>query len=220
VGRLPVRTVGEANLVISKIVNFDPTNVPQSALFVADTQGSYYFNFEQANTDVQALLPSSMTVETVNRRTEPSDAVAKADVVNKFNQGQALVNYSGHGNVNTWTGGSIFTSADAKASTNGNKLPFVVVMDCLNGFFHDPNGEGLAEALLKAPNGGAVAAFASSGLTIPDGPHEMGKQMFILLYGSQSIALGDAIKTAKTATTDIDARRTWILFGDPSMKIR
>jgi hypothetical protein len=48
----------------------------------------------------------------------------------------------------------------------------------------------------------------------------MGRQMFILLYGSQSIALGDAIKTAKTATTDIDARRTWILFGDPSMKIR
>jgi hypothetical protein len=220
VGRLPARSVAEADVVISKIVNFDPANVPQSALFVADTQGSYYFNFEQANTDLQALLPSSMTVETVNRRTEPSDAVAKVDVVNKFNQGQALVNFSGHGNVNTWTGGNIFTSTAARASTNGNKLPFVVVMDCLNGYFQDPNLEGLAEALLKAPNGGAVAAFASSGLTIPDGPHEMGRQLFILLYGSSSIALGDAIKTAKTATTDIDARRTWILFGDPSMKIR
>jgi len=220
VGRLPVRTVAEANVVISKIVDFDPANVPQSALFVADTQGSYYFNFEQANTNLQALLPSSMTVDTVNRRTEPSDAAAKVDVVNRFNQGQALVTYSGHGNVNTWTGGNIFTSTDAQASTNGNKLPFVVVMDCLNGYFHDPNLEGLAEALLKAPNGGAVAAFASSGLTIPDGPHEMGRQLYILLYGSQSIALGDAIKTAKAVTTDIDARRTWILFGDPSMRIR
>src|SRR6266850_1220045 len=32
VGRLPVRTVAEANLVIAKIVNFDPANTPQSAL--------------------------------------------------------------------------------------------------------------------------------------------------------------------------------------------
>jgi hypothetical protein len=99
-------------------------------------------------------------------------------------------------------------------------LSFVVVMDCLNGYFQDPVLQGLAETLMKAPNGGAVAAFASSGLTVPDGQHAMATQLYTLLYGSQSIPLGDAVKTAKAATTDIDVRRTWILFGDPSMKIR
>jgi hypothetical protein len=93
-------------------------------------------------------------------------------------------------------------------------------MDCLNGYFQDPVLQGLAETLMKAPNGGAVAAFASSGLTVPDGQHAMATQLYTLLYGSQSIPLGDAVKTAKAATTDIDVRRTWILFGDPSMKIR
>lgn len=222
VGRLPASTAAQASIVVSKIVSFAPASVPQSALLVADAQRTYYFNFEQANTQVQALLPASMVVERVDRRTEPSDAQASINIVNKLNAGQALVNYSGHGNVNTWTDGSIFTSDLAVSLTNGNKLPFVVVMDCLNGYFHEPNPgfSGLAEAFLQAPNGGAVASFASSGLTIPDGQHEMSLQLYKLLYGSQSIALGDAIKIAKASTNDMDVRRTWIFFGDPSMKIR
>ncbi|HJZ83223.1 MAG TPA: C25 family cysteine peptidase, partial [Pyrinomonadaceae bacterium] len=104
--------------------------------------------------------------------------------------------------------------------TNGNRLPFVVVMDCLNGFFDDPSVLSVSEALLQAPNGGAVASFASSGLTIPDGQHEMGLKMFQLLYGGASIPIGDASRQAKTATNDRDVRRTWILLGDPTLKIR
>ena len=60
VGRLPVRTVADANLVISKIVNFAPVT-PQSAMLVADDPTGYYFNFEQANDQVQALLPQGLS---------------------------------------------------------------------------------------------------------------------------------------------------------------
>jgi hypothetical protein len=160
-----------------------------------------------------------MTVQRVNVRTD-GPAQAKVNVIAGFNQGRALVNYSGHGNVNVWASSSIFTSNDALALTNGNNLSFVVVMDCLNGYFQDPTLLSISEALLRAPNGGAVAAFASSGLTFPDGQHEMSEQLYTLIYGAQPIALGDAIKIAKGATTDLDVRSTWIFFGDPSMKIR
>jgi peptidase C25-like protein len=214
-----VRTVAEANLVISKIVNFAPANVPQNALLVADDPTGYFFNFETANDEVQALLPASMTVQRVNVRID-GPALAKANVIAGFNQGRALVNYSGHGNVNVWGSSAIFRSEDATALTNNSKLSFVVVMDCLNGYFQDPAQLSLSEALLKAPTGGAVAAFASSGLTFPDGQHEMSQQLYTLIYGAQQIALGDAIKIAKGATTDVDVRSTWIFFGDPSMKIR
>jgi hypothetical protein len=221
IGRLPVRTLAEANMVVAKIVNYSPLNSPQSALLVADTQGTYYFNFEQADDDVAALLPASLTKQKVYRRLAASDPAARQDIIDNFNSGQVLVVYSGHGNTNIW-GGSIFSTDDAMALTNGNKLPFVVVMDCLNGYFAVPqaSGQSLAEALLKAPNGGAVASFASSGLTIPDGQHQMGQQMFQLLYNGPTIPIGDASRQAKFATTDQDVRRTWILFGDPTMKIR
>lgn len=149
------------------------------------------------------------------------DATARANIIAGFNAGRALVNYSGHGNVDVWTGGSVFRSADALALTNGNsKLSFVVVMDCLNGLFQDPTTLSLSEAFLKAPGGGAVAAFASSGKTFPDGQHEMSNVLYSLIYGGPPIALGDAIKTSKAATSDIDVRRTWIYFGDPALKIR
>jgi hypothetical protein len=219
-GRLPVRTPAEAAIAISKIVNFAPSNAPQTAMLVADDPTNYYFNFETANDEVEGFLHSlvpGMTVQRINKRTDPN---AHTNIVNNLNQGLALVNYSGHGNVNTWTGANIFTTPDAANATNGNKLPLVLVMNCLNGYFQDPRLEGIAEGFIKAPAGGAVAVFASSGETIPDGQHEMGNLLYQLLYGSQSIALGDAIKTAKGATFDIDVRRTWIFFGDPSMKIR
>jgi hypothetical protein len=94
-------------------------------------------------------------------------------------------------------------------------------MDCLNGYFHDPGLESMSEAFMKAPGGGAVAAFASSGLTIAQGQHVMSQELYHQLYGNpQSPPLGDAIKIAKAATFDIDVKRTWIFFGDPSMKIR
>jgi hypothetical protein len=222
VGRLPATTVAEANLMLSKVVNFSPGNVPQNAVMVADTQGSYFFNFEQANNDLISLLPSNMqaNVQKVYRAQQPSDGVARATIISKINSGTALVNYSGHGNVDVWTGAPIFSASDALALTNGNRLPLVVVMDCLNGYFVAPNIDCVSEALMKAPNGGAVASFSSSGLTIPIGQHEMGQQLFSLLYSGAPMTLGDATRQAKAATTDIDVRRTWILFGDPTMKIR
>ena len=93
-------------------------------------------------------------------------------------------------------------------------------MDCLNGYFQDAGILSLSEAWLRAPNGGAVAAFASSGLTIAQGQHDMGHELYTQLYSGAPMPLGDAIKIAKASTFDIDVKRTWIFFGDPSLKIR
>ena len=222
IGRLPLRSTADTNLMVSKIITFVPGNVsPEAALLIADDPGTpAIWDFETANDDVQALLPASMTVQRVNVRTEPSPSQATTDIVNGLAQGRSVVNYSGHGNVDVWSGAGIFTSSNATALTNGNKLPFVIVMDCLNGYYHDPTLLSLAEAFVKAPNGGAIAAFASSGLTTTFGQRQMELELYRQLYGSQVLALGDAIKIAKSASSDIDVRTTWIYFGDPSIKIR
>ncbi len=214
IGRLPARSISEANVMVSKTVNFSPADVPQTALMVADNPVGY--DFEAFDEHLMTLLPASMSVQRVYRSSDPTP---RDHIITKINQGVALVNYSGHGNIDIWAG-PVFSSSDALALNNGKRLPFVTVMDCLNGFFSDPLLEGLAESLLKAPNGGAIASFASSGLTSAIPQHEMGERMFQLLYGPQSIAIGDASRQAKSATQDIDVRRTWILFGDPTMKVR
>ena len=93
-------------------------------------------------------------------------------------------------------------------------------MNCLNAFFHDVYTECLAESLLKAPGGGAVAAWASSGLTGPDGQVVMNRELVRRLFGEDSLTLGEAAVRAKSGIEDQDVRRTWILLGDPAMRLK
>lgn len=220
VGRLPARTTAECDLMISKIVNYSPAAVNQTILFVADEQGTYPYSFEEENAQVAALVPPSITKQFVNRSSNLDVNVVRAQLKDNINAGPMIVNYSGHGTLDAWTGSGLFRNPDAYALTNNNHLPFFVTMTCLNGYFEDPSVDSISEALLKAPNGGAVAVWSSSGLTVPFGQALMNKQLYQLLFSNNPPALGDAIKVSKAATPDWDVRKTWVLFGDPSMHLR
>jgi hypothetical protein len=92
-------------------------------------------------------------------------------------------------------------------------------MTCLNGYFQYPYSETLAEALMKASGGGAIAIWTSSGLTEPDKQAVMNKELIKLLFGREPITLGEAAARAKASVSDQDIRKTWILFGDPSQRL-
>ncbi|HYV06438.1 MAG TPA: C25 family cysteine peptidase, partial [Blastocatellia bacterium] len=71
--------------------------------------------------------------------------------------------------------------------------------------------------------GGAIAVWASSGLTIPSAQSAMTKQAFETLFDAgdgQTVMLGEITSRAKAAVHDSDVRRTWILFGDPTTRIK
>jgi len=223
VGRLPVRTSSQAATVINKIVNYNgvpATNPPQSAVFVSDTERGY--DFKGANDALAALLPSSVPIVKINRG-DADDATTHDRIVAAFNQGPLLVNYVGHGSLDIWTGAKLLASTDAPGLTNGQRLPIVLCSNCLNGYFIDPVTESLAEALLKAPHGGAIAVWASSGETFPDQQEKMSQAFFKLMFqtleSERPRTIGEAVVKAKAATSDLDVRRTWILFGDPSTEL-
>jgi hypothetical protein len=81
--------------------------------------------------------------------------------------------------------------------------------------------DSLAESLLKAERGGGVAVWASSGMTMPWEQQVLNRELYRLLFTSgPSMRLGDATIRSKTFVGDPDIRRTWILFGDPTMKLK
>jgi hypothetical protein len=218
IGRLPVRTVGEAQAVVSKIINYEQSTEMNQVLLVADIGDTY--DFEGAAGEVEAILPSShVPAQKVYRGSYGSDALARAEVLNDINQGPLLVNFFGHGSQQIWRG-NLLKSVDAAGLTNTNRLSFFVNMTCLNGFFQDVYFESMAEALLKAAQGGAVAVWSSSSLTYPDQQSLMNQELIRLLFNGQPLRLGEATMRAKVATEDQDVRRSWILFGDPSMRLR
>ncbi|HJQ71648.1 MAG TPA: C25 family cysteine peptidase, partial [Blastocatellia bacterium] len=104
--------------------------------------------------------------------------------------------------------------------TNTEQLSLVVAMTCLNGMFQHPLIESLAEAMMKGGQGGAVAVWASSGLTGPEGQRAAGRDLIEQLFASPGLTIGEATVKAKGRATDQDMRRTWVLFGDPSAKLR
>jgi hypothetical protein len=215
VGRLPVATPEEAATVIGKIVAYEGSAGAGRVLLVADANDEEN-DFEGLSGRIKGVLPSTVVVAEVNRG-QLGDQAAKSELASQLELGQMLVNYVGHGSVDVWHG-DLLTVDEARALGNG-QLPVWLPMTCLNGFFQDPQAESLAEALLEAP-GGAVAVWASSGLTESASQGLIDEALVRLLFSGTTTTLGDATLAAKTATSDMDVRRTWILFGDPSTKLR
>ncbi len=137
-----------------------------------------------------------------------------------LNSGSLLIDYQGHGAEQQWSFSNYFNSDDAAVLTNGGRLPVYLLMDCLNGFFQDVYAQSLAESILLAPNGGGIAGLGLFRL------HRSGAQASMNLALLRSLALhpndpiGKLIFQAKAGTTDKDVRRTWILFGDPSLNLQ
>jgi hypothetical protein len=214
VGRLAVQTSEQAAAVVQKLIAYDRAGAGgRAAVLVADHDDG--FDFEGASGQLKALLPADVTVEEISRG-QMGDGATRAAVLASLNGGAWLLNYLGHGSVEVWLGG-VLSSEDARTLTNGVRLPFVVAMTCLNGFFHDVWSESLAEALQKAPQGGAVAVWASSALTDP--PSQMPMNQALMQRLGEGVTLGEAIAHAKRAASDPDVRRSWILLGDPTTRL-
>lgn len=215
-GRLPVRSAQEAAAMINKIVSYERAGPSDSVLLVADRNDGY--DFEWSNTKLRSLIPAGLKVEEIDRG-GLDDKTAKSLFIEAVNKGQKIVNYTGHGSVSNWRG-QLLTSPDALSLTNGNRLSLFVTMTCLNGYYQDPVIDSLAESLLKAGRGGAVAVWASSGMTQPAGQMLINQQLYRMIFGEELMTLGEATLKAKSAVADGDIRRTWILLGDPSMKLK
>ncbi|MFL6276342.1 MAG: C25 family cysteine peptidase [Blastocatellia bacterium] len=216
VGRLPVRSATEAAATVAKLISYEQSAPMEGVLLIADANRD--FDFAAASQRLQSLIPPRMAVERLDEN-QLSATTVKQRLIESINQGRKLINYSGHGSVSLWRG-EVFTSSDAGALINDGKLPVFVMMTCLNGYFHDPGMESLAESLMKVERGGAVAVWASSGMTEPGSQALMNQELYRQLFGDAGLRLGDAIIKAKAAASSTDARQTWLLFGDPTMRVK
>ena len=219
-GRIPARTAADAALVVSKIVNYERGGSQgawtQQALVIADQNVGVDFSSEAET--AATLLPPSLITTKILADGESTAAVSQ-QIIDAVNNGTLLVNYTGHGSEQQWSFSDLLDNNSVASFSNGGRLPVFLLMDCLNGFFHDVYAESLSSALLLAPNGGAVAVWASSGFTTAPPQAAMDQALLRTMAANPSQPLGRSILTSKLNITDPDVRRTWILFGDPAMRV-
>jgi hypothetical protein len=218
VGRLPIRSAREAASLVNKLVGYDRSAPSEEVLLVAD-EASDNNDFEVASEDLRNAMPKDQRVEQINRG--GLDALtAKSRLLDAINRGQKIVNYDGHANIDAWRGG-LLTVDDVNALNNADRLPLFMMMTCLTGYFHDAQLESLAEVLLRSEKGGAIAVWASSGMTVSSDQGVMDMEMFRRLFDANSgTTIGEAAMRAKAVGLNKDGRLSWILFGDPTMKLK
>jgi hypothetical protein len=205
--------------MITKIINYEGAQNTDGALIISDSNDG--FNFEQAGDQLRSLIPPDIKVEQIDRGQLGTPAAKKA-LLDGIQRGQRIVNYIGHGAADLWRA-NLLTSAEARGLTNGDHLPLFVAMTCLNGYFQDTSIESMAESLMKAERGGAIAVWASSGMTLPGGQSLMNQQLYKLMFDASNArgrSLGEVTLRAKSTINDADIRRTWILFGDPTTQLK
>jgi uncharacterized repeat protein (TIGR01451 family) len=221
IGRLPVHTPEDVDLLVSKIVNYERGGSGNTwnsqALFIADQ--NIDANFSAAATSAATAVPASLQVTKLFADGE-DPGTARAQILAALNNGSLLVNYHGHGAEQQWSFSDLLDTNDAATLSNGNRLPVYLLMDCLNGFFQDVYAESLGVSLLMAPNGGAVSVWTSSGFTDEAPQASMNLAFFREFAAHPTEPIGKIALFAKQGTTDKDVRRTWNLLGDPAMKFQ
>jgi hypothetical protein len=226
IGRLPVRSTAEAKIVVDKTVGYERDPTPGEwrgrALFVADNDQPA---FETTSDDlIEGYLPPGFQATKVYLSAFADSEESTARIIAEVNQGTAIVSYVGHAALNVWAQEKMFSSADIASLHNRSKLSFFVTMTCLDGYFHHPQVECLAEELLLAEGRGAIACFAPTSESLPGDQDVLAKALFEALFAGDAPALGEAVMQAKRSLPNDgqgykDLVETYTLLGDPALQL-
>jgi hypothetical protein len=236
VGRFSAQNTTQLDTQINRTITYETTPAVDQDWFwkgtgIASTQGAGIGDDGQAdnvhmNEIRQWLLGAGYTE--VDQIYDPSGTDSQVSIA--LNNGRGVINYTGHGSPTSWSTTG-FNNGDVNALVNDNMLPFIVSVACVNGAFDD-YGECFAEAWLRATHNGvptgAIAMYASS-INQSWAPPMEGQDEFNLLltdpgepyhsYGAMCFA-GSSSMMDDYGSSGVSMFLTWIIFGDPSLRVR
>jgi hypothetical protein len=223
VGRLPAREVDQVRAWVTKMLGYmqqPPAGEWRGRVVaVADGQEPSF------RVDAQHFLGQFATgYQSTLVNPQAGSAQASVEIVRDLNEGSAIVGYFGHGSLTQWGKDNLFTVKDAAALQNGRRLPLIINMTCLTGLFTHPKVQSLTETLLWKPEGGAVAVLAPTSLTLATDQSFLSQALAQALVKDPSARLGDVFLQAQRSVPATDAGsqdvlRTFLLFGDPALRL-
>ncbi len=217
IGRMPVRNAAQVTQALNKAMTFEaglPTAYSRGAVLASDFPDGY--DFLAVSRRLALQLPPSIPQSFPYR----PDANSRTQLLASLNQGPYLVNYAGHGAPGIWAG-NWFTLNDAAVLNNAPNYTIYFMLTCLNGYFIRTDFDSLSESLLRAPNGGSPAVWASTGKTTPPEQEVLATRFYNQLNVGNMNRIGDLVKDAKqNLNGGRDVRLSWALLGDPTLKIK
>lgn len=243
VGRFSAETVKDVEIQVSRTLEYEKNPQPDASWLINATgiastlspgdDGESDFQHVRNLLKLLKTTSYSQTNEFFDGSQGESDGAgnpSSTDITAKINQGTGILFYTGHGSPSTMATGGISKSAIENLANKG-KYPLIWAAACETGNFADKYC--IAEAWLRATNSsgqpaGALAALMSSGTQTSYPPMEAQDRIAEMMSSPEEefstmgaisvkgmMSMNDKYGSAGFATTD-----TWILFGDPSLRVR
>jgi len=223
IGRLPIVSGNELAVYLSKVEAYDASSGTwrgRATLLAdnADAAGDF-----PTQSDAVASVLAGYEQEFIYLSELDVDT-ARAALVAAWNDGAQLINYIGHGGVTQAAAEGLLRVGDMDLLTNGDRLPIVSALTCVVGRSDIPNLESLAEALVTDADGGAIAVWAPTGVSLAGAANELN------LFYAQSLEragdnapLGDIVLQALSAFGAgggaVEMLNAYAIAGDPAVQL-
>jgi hypothetical protein len=223
VGRFPVRTLAELDLMVDKTLAYeDRAAAAGRALFAADAQDpNASLSFMASSEQLVSLLPPAWDVERVYLDHLPTSE-ARAQLLSAFDLGPNLVSYMGHSGPQEWSFQGLFTASDAAGLQNAGNPSIVTQWGCWTTYYVVPSYSTLGHQLLLSGEQGAAAVLGAATLTEASSEEALAGELFHRLF-SPGWTLGEALRASKQALVEQaspavrDVVLGWTLLGDPTL---
>jgi len=236
IGRLPVKSVQEANNVVNKILNY---NTPASmnewrnkVVFIGDDEdnnthmsqsnscaGQVEIGYKSFNVD-KIYLDAFQQESTPGGSRYPEVNQAINETVDK---GSLIVNYTGHGGEAGLAHERVLTISDINNWSNTSGFPLFVTATCEFSRFDDPNRTTAGEMVLLNPSGG-IALFTTVRLVFSAPNFVLNTSFYNEIFtktNNEYPTMGEAFMRVKNLNINASQfnNRNFTLLGDPALKL-
>jgi hypothetical protein len=235
VGRLPAQTGAEVAAYVAKVLAYEaqpPADWQLHALLVADNGQDYDEGFDRLLERLRILFPTAMTAQTVYMKDHCPPALtrcpaATAALTQAWDAGAGLLAYAGHGSIHRWAHEPLIFNTELAALTQNQALPFLLSLDCWDGYWMFPPkypapgaqdvrsiGEWVTTVLTET---GAIAAYGPAGLAYATREEALARAMFTAAFQQGEFNLGALSQIGREAIHSYYEAETYTLFGDPAI---
>ena len=238
IGRLPSKSLSEANSMVDKIINYysksSQGDWKNMVCFIADdgddsdgnihmTQAESLSNIVDDNYNTYNF--QKIYLDAYNQESTPvgpRSEDAKLSITNRINNGAILVNYTGHGGEGGLTQERIVDVDQILGWNNYDKLPLFVTATCEFGRFDNPDLTSAGEHIILNPDGGGVALLTTTRYVYSHLNYSLNTNFINTVFEKVDgyyQNLGDIFLSTKVLSgTSVNSKK-FTLLGDPMMSI-
>lgn len=234
IGRFPVRTLQDANLIVKKIERYYDKQAfgdwrNDICVFADDEDSNVHLNDAETYSGIMDTAHTEYTIRKVYADSYKQITVGNGqrypDVTNEFerafSKGALVVNYSGHGGESLLGHEKFLEIPQINGWTNAYKMPLFITATCEFSRYDDPSIVSAGELAFLNPNGGAIGMLTTVRLVYSHPNLELNTNFYVNnafdYTPGQEPTLGDIYKKTKNSTSASFNTRSFALFGDPAL---